>query len=78
MIYVPDASRAVGVCSNLLSDTLRDAYVQEVADDYAKAAPSLKAVAKPNCCRLPTPANNATASTGPYTPPTPMAGRAPL
>ena len=37
VIYVPDASRAVGVCSNLLSDTLRDAYVQEVADDYAKA-----------------------------------------
>ena len=27
----------MGVCSNLLSDTLRDAYVQEVADDYAKA-----------------------------------------
>ncbi|MCG9027289.1 methionine synthase [Laribacter hongkongensis] len=37
VIYVPDASRAVGVCSNLLSDTLRDGFVQEVADDYAKA-----------------------------------------
>ncbi|MFC3532743.1 methionine synthase [Vogesella facilis] len=37
VIYVPDASRAVGVCSNLLSDTLRDPFVQEVADDYAKA-----------------------------------------
>lgn len=37
VIYVPDASRAVGVCSNLLSDTLRDNFVQEVADDYAKA-----------------------------------------
>ncbi|MGR2660564.1 methionine synthase [Chromobacterium haemolyticum] len=29
VIYVPDASRAVGVCSNLLSDTLRDAFVLE-------------------------------------------------
>jgi 5-methyltetrahydrofolate--homocysteine methyltransferase len=37
VIYVPDASRAVGVCSNLLSDTLRDHFVQEVASDYAKA-----------------------------------------
>ncbi|SME94650.1 methionine synthase [Pseudogulbenkiania subflava] len=37
VIYVPDASRAVGVCSNLLSDTLRDVFVEEVAADYAKA-----------------------------------------
>jgi 5-methyltetrahydrofolate--homocysteine methyltransferase len=37
VVYVADASRAVGVCSNLLSDTLRNAFVQEVADDYAKA-----------------------------------------
>jgi 5-methyltetrahydrofolate--homocysteine methyltransferase len=37
VVYVPDASRAVGVCSNLLSDTLRDPFVQEVAEDYAKA-----------------------------------------
>jgi len=37
VIYVPDASRAVGVCSNLLSDTLRDAFVKEVSDDYARA-----------------------------------------
>jgi 5-methyltetrahydrofolate--homocysteine methyltransferase len=34
VIYVKDASRAVGVCSNLLSDDLRDAYVQGVADEY--------------------------------------------
>jgi len=33
-VYVPDASRAVGVASNLLSDELKDAYVAEVADDY--------------------------------------------
>ncbi|MFO1315781.1 MAG: methionine synthase [Burkholderiales bacterium] len=35
-VYVPDASRAVGVASNLLSDELRDAYVAEVAADYGK------------------------------------------
>ncbi|TIC78613.1 methionine synthase [Crenobacter intestini] len=37
VIYVADASRAVGVCSNLLSDTLRDGFVAEVAADYAAA-----------------------------------------
>jgi 5-methyltetrahydrofolate--homocysteine methyltransferase len=35
-VYVPDASRAVGVASNLLSEELRAAYVAEVADDYDK------------------------------------------
>jgi 5-methyltetrahydrofolate--homocysteine methyltransferase len=35
-VYVPDASRAVGVASNLLSDALRPAYVAELAADYAK------------------------------------------
>ena len=35
-MYVPDASRAVGVASNLLSDELRDDYVAEVAADYEK------------------------------------------
>jgi len=35
-VYVPDASRAVGVASNLLSDELRTAYVAEVAADYEK------------------------------------------
>ncbi|MEP7181363.1 MAG: methionine synthase [Betaproteobacteria bacterium] len=35
-VYVPDASRAVGVASNLLSDELKDAYVADVAADYAK------------------------------------------
>ncbi|OGS92496.1 MAG: methionine synthase [Gallionellales bacterium GWA2_59_43] len=36
-VYVLDASRAVGVCSNLLSDTLRDTYVAEIKADYAAA-----------------------------------------
>jgi 5-methyltetrahydrofolate--homocysteine methyltransferase len=34
-VYVPDASRAVGVVSSLLSDDQRDAYVTQVASDYA-------------------------------------------
>ncbi|PHV10370.1 methionine synthase [Chitinimonas sp. BJB300] len=34
VIYVPDASRAVGVCSNLLSDSLRADYVSKVANEY--------------------------------------------
>jgi 5-methyltetrahydrofolate--homocysteine methyltransferase len=35
-VYVPDASRAVGVASNLVSDDLRAAYVDEIAADYEK------------------------------------------
>jgi 5-methyltetrahydrofolate--homocysteine methyltransferase len=35
-VWVPDASRAVGVCSNLLSETLRDDYVASVKVDYDK------------------------------------------
>lgn len=34
VIHVLDASRAVGVCSSLVSDTMRDPYVAEVAHDY--------------------------------------------
>jgi 5-methyltetrahydrofolate--homocysteine methyltransferase len=36
VVWVPDASRAVGVCSNLLSDDLREPYLKEVRDDYVK------------------------------------------
>ena len=36
-VYVNDASRAVGVCSNLLSSTLRDDYVAEIKTDYIAA-----------------------------------------
>ena len=36
VVWVPDASRAVGVCSNLLSDELKNNYVQSVRDDYVK------------------------------------------
>ncbi len=37
VVYVNDASRAVGVCSNLLSSTLRDSYVAEIKADYQAA-----------------------------------------
>ena len=37
VVYVTDASRAVGVCSNLLSDTLRDDYVAGLKAEYAAA-----------------------------------------
>ena len=36
-VYVTDASRAVGVCSNLLSGTLRGDYVAGIKADYATA-----------------------------------------
>ncbi len=35
VIHVLDASRAVGVASNLLSDSLRDSFVQETREEYA-------------------------------------------
>jgi 5-methyltetrahydrofolate--homocysteine methyltransferase len=36
-VYVIDASRAVGVCSNLLSDSLRDSYIAGIKADHAQA-----------------------------------------
>ncbi|MFO7857399.1 MAG: vitamin B12 dependent-methionine synthase activation domain-containing protein, partial [Ectothiorhodospiraceae bacterium] len=36
VIYVKDASRAVGVCSNLLSETKRKEYVEQLKDEYDK------------------------------------------
>jgi len=53
-VYVPDASRAVGVASHLLSDEQKQAYVAEVAADYdrirsqhaAKKGPALIPLAK--------------------------------
>jgi 5-methyltetrahydrofolate--homocysteine methyltransferase len=35
-VYVPDASRAVGVASSLLSDELKESFVAGVAADYEK------------------------------------------
>ena len=42
-VYVTDASRAVGVCSNLLSETLRDEYVAGIKSEYAKAREQFEA-----------------------------------
>ncbi len=36
VVYVKDASRAVGVCTQLLSKELRDAYAAEIRADYDK------------------------------------------
>ena len=35
-VYVTDASRSVGVVSNLLSDTLKDDYIKQIHSDYNK------------------------------------------
>ena len=49
-VYVTDASRAVGVCNNLLSSTLRDSYVADIKTDYAKTR-ELHANKKPQGAR---------------------------
>ena len=36
VVYVPDASRSVGVCSDLLSDERAAAYIAELEADYAR------------------------------------------
>jgi len=36
VVWVPDASRSVSVCSNLLSDELRAGYVNDVKSDYER------------------------------------------
>ncbi|MDH5536759.1 MAG: methionine synthase, partial [Betaproteobacteria bacterium] len=36
VIWVPDASRSVSVCSNLLSDELRAGYLKDVAAEYER------------------------------------------
>ncbi|MBP6225477.1 MAG: methionine synthase [Rhizobacter sp.] len=36
VVYVPDASRSVGVCSDLLSDEKAAAYIAELKSDYDK------------------------------------------
>ncbi|MDP2027175.1 methionine synthase [Sulfuriferula sp.] len=41
-VYVKDASRAVGVCTQLLSPDLRDAYIAEVKADYIRIRESHK------------------------------------
>ncbi|MFP4603645.1 MAG: vitamin B12 dependent-methionine synthase activation domain-containing protein, partial [Halochromatium sp.] len=46
VIYVPDASRAVGVVSNLLSKTQRDGYVAGIVEEYAEVRAKREAKGK--------------------------------
>jgi len=63
VVYVPDASRSVGVCANLLSEDAHEAYVAEVRADYKRIraqhaakkgqAPMVTlSQARENACRL--------------------------
>ena len=73
-VYVPDASRAVGVASNLLSDELRDAYVAEVAADYGKVRAQHAGKKGPALIALPAARANAFAADWTtYAPPAPRA-----
>ena len=36
VVWVPDASRCVSVCSSLLSDEQRDKYIADVKADYER------------------------------------------
>src|SRR5690606_16185884 len=36
VVYVPDASRSVGVCTNLFSGETQDKYIDSVRTDYEK------------------------------------------
>ena len=76
-VYVPDASRAVGVASNLLSDDLKDGYVAEVAADYEKIRVQHAGKKGPKLVTLAKRARNAFATDwAAYAPPVPrMTGR---
>ena len=91
VVYVLDASRAVGVCSNLLSDTLSANYITEIKADYQAAreqhegkkgkasyvslAEARKHGVKTNWSKKPTPLNPPL-SGGKTTAPSPDKGRA--
>ena len=71
-VYVPDASRAVGVASNLLSDELRTAYVADVAADYEKVRVQHAAKKGPKLVTLAAARANAFPTDWPnYVPPVP-------
>jgi 5-methyltetrahydrofolate--homocysteine methyltransferase len=71
-VYVPDASRAVGVASNLLSTEHRDAYVAEVAADYERIRSQHAAKKGPTLISLTAARANAfKADWDSYTPPRP-------
>jgi 5-methyltetrahydrofolate--homocysteine methyltransferase len=73
-VYVPDASRAVGVASNLLSQELKGAYVAQVAADYEKVRAQHAAKKGPALISLQAARANAFAPDwAHYVPPVPMA-----
>jgi len=79
-VYVPDASRAVGVTTSLLSADQRDSYVAEVAADYQKIRVQHAGKKGPMLIALPDArANGFRADWSRYVPPTPtIIGRRPF
>ncbi len=74
VVYVPDASRSVGVCTSLISPELREGYIAEIRRDYdrirtqhaAKKGPALVPLAAAR-------ANKPPIDWAAYTPPVPVA-----
>jgi 5-methyltetrahydrofolate--homocysteine methyltransferase len=62
IVYVPDASRSVGVCSSLLSSEQKDSYIASIAADYerirtqhaAKKGPALVSLSAARANAFPT------------------------
>ncbi|MDQ2778841.1 MAG: methionine synthase [Pseudomonadota bacterium] len=72
VVYVPDASRSVGVCSDLLSDERAAAYIAELEADYAKVrALHASKKATPLVTLASARANKAMVDWAAYTPPVP-------
>ncbi len=71
-VYVPDASRAVGVASNLLSDELKAGYIAEVAADFERIRAQHAGKKGPKLVALATARANAfTTDWSQYDPPVP-------
>jgi 5-methyltetrahydrofolate--homocysteine methyltransferase len=79
-VYVPDASRAVGVTTNLLSVGQRDTYVADVAADYERVRAQHAAKSPPKLVTLETARANAFAfDWGGYAPSVPnLIGKRPF
>jgi 5-methyltetrahydrofolate--homocysteine methyltransferase len=79
-VYVPDASRAVGVTTSLLSADQRDSYVAEVAADYEKIRVQHAGKKGPTLISLAAARANAFHADGlPHVPPAPtLIGRRPF
>src|SRR5690606_16783512 len=70
-IYVPDASRAVGVAQNLMSEDTREAYIGKIADDYEKVRTRAQRRATPLVTLTEARANRMQTDWGSYVPPRP-------